>query len=85
MWHCGSTGLGKGIDGSVTYHVAGRTPHDKVRFCWKNRYFGPNHYDTTATSEGHVIDVQGGMGSNAVVVFVLSKCARMLLACLGIH
>lgn len=78
MWHCKSTGIGHGIDGSVTYRVAAGVPHDKVRVCWKNRYFGPNQYDSESTRDSHVIEVQGGMGSNAVVVFVLSRSTSRL-------
>ncbi|KAH8788901.1 hypothetical protein F5883DRAFT_533499 [Diaporthe sp. PMI_573] len=73
MWHCKSTGIGHGIDGSVTYSVTAGVPHDKVRVCWKNRYFGPNQYNSASTRDKHVIEVQGGMGSNAVVVFVLKS------------
>ena len=78
MWHCKSTGIGHGIDGSVTYRVAAGIPHDKVRVCWKNRYFGPNQYDSESTRDSHVIEVQGGTGSNAVVIFVLSRSTSSL-------
>ena len=72
-WRCKSSGITQGIDGSVTYTVRGQVPHDKVRFCWKNRYFGPNFYDTSATRKSHVINVQGGSGAKTVVVFVLGR------------
>jgi hypothetical protein len=78
LWHCKATGLGQGIDGSVTYRMAGAVPHDKVRFCWKSRYFGPNQYDTAATRDGCVVNVMGGEGDHAVVVFVLGRCIRCI-------
>jgi len=71
LWRCKSTGLAQGIDGSVTFHIAGPPPHDKVRFTWKNRYFGPNAYKAQTTREGYKIEMEGGEGARAVVVFVL--------------
>lgn len=71
LWRCQSTGVAKGIDGSVTFRIAGPPPHDRVRFTWKNRYFGPNAYHAQTTREGYKIEVEGGQGARAVVVFVL--------------
>jgi hypothetical protein len=73
IWRCKSTGVAKGIEGSVTFHMAGHPPHDKVRFTWKNRYFGPNAYNAQTTRDGYKIDVEGGEGARAVVVFVLGE------------
>ena len=70
VWHCKASRFGQGVEGSVTYRVAGEVPHDKVRFAWKNRYFGSNHYDAQTTRDGYVVDVQGGDGDNAIVGFV---------------
>ncbi|KAH6645610.1 hypothetical protein BKA67DRAFT_119739, partial [Truncatella angustata] len=57
LWHCKSTGMRRGVDGSVTYRMSGAVPHDKVRFCWKIRYFGINHYETAATRDGYIVRV----------------------------
>jgi hypothetical protein len=73
LWRCKSTGVAKGIEGSVTFHMSGHPPHDKVRFTWKNRYFGPNAYYAQTTRDGYKIEVEGGEGARAVVVFVLGK------------
>ncbi|KAL2130388.1 hypothetical protein VTI74DRAFT_6533 [Chaetomium olivicolor] len=71
LWRCKSTGVAQGIEGSVTFRIAGHPPHDKVRFTWKNRYFGPNAYNAQSTREGYKIEVEGGEGARAVVVFLL--------------
>lgn len=78
VWLCKSSGASRGIDGSVIYTVRGQAPHDKIRFCWKNRYFGPNFYDATATRKTHVINIHGGSGAKAVVVFVLGMSMHVL-------
>ena len=73
LWRCKSAGVAKGIEGSATFRIAGHPPHDRVRFAWKNRYFGPNAYNAESTREGYDIAVEGGEGPRAVVVFVLGK------------
>ncbi|KAH6645852.1 hypothetical protein BKA67DRAFT_87911 [Truncatella angustata] len=70
LWQCKSTGIGRGVEGSVTYRMSGAVPHDKVRFCWKIRYFGLNHYEAAVTRDGYGVRVLGGEGDHAVVVFV---------------
>ncbi|RYP72584.1 hypothetical protein DL771_004079 [Monosporascus sp. 5C6A] len=92
LWRCKSARAAQGIEGSVTYHFAGHPPHDKVRFTWKNRYFGPNKYEAQTTREGYKIDVEGGKGAHAVVVFVFAAVnpaeegdtARLAYHCLTI-
>ncbi|KAK4167823.1 hypothetical protein QBC43DRAFT_285137 [Cladorrhinum sp. PSN259] len=73
LWRCRSTGVAQGIEGSATFRIAGHPPHDRVRFAWKNRYFGPNAYKAQSTREGYKIEVEGGEGPRAVVVFVLGS------------
>jgi hypothetical protein len=73
LWRCMSTGVAQGIEGSATFHIAGPPPHDRVRFTWKNRCFGPNVYKAQSTREGYKIAVEGGKGARAVVVFVIGK------------
>lgn len=73
MWYCKSGGLGRGIEGSAVYRMAGHVPHDKVQFKWKTRYFGPNVYGGTATREGYTVNAKGGEGSDPVVIFVFGK------------
>jgi hypothetical protein len=73
LWRCKSTGVAQGIEGSVTFHIAGPPPHDRIRFTWKNRYFGPNVYNVQTTRDGYKTEVEGGDGARAVVVFVLGK------------
>lgn len=73
LWYCKATGLGRGIEGSVTYRMAGPVPHDKVRFQWKNRYFGPNFYGGQTTRDGYTVHAKGGQGGDSVVVFVFGK------------
>lgn len=73
LWRCRSAHIGQGIEGFVTYRFAGQPPHDRVKFTWKNRYFGPNKYGGETSREGYKIVVEGGQGSEAFVAFVISK------------
>ncbi|KAK4236269.1 hypothetical protein C8A03DRAFT_35835 [Achaetomium macrosporum] len=73
LWRCKSTGIAQGIVGSATFHITGHPPHDRVRFTWKNRFFGPNAYNAQCTREGFKIKVEGGEGASAVVVFILGQ------------
>jgi hypothetical protein len=70
LFRCKSTGVAHGIEGSVTYRLAGHPPHHRVRFSWKNRYIGPNTYNAKVSHEEYRIEVEGGGGSHAVVVFI---------------
>ncbi|KAK5658987.1 hypothetical protein OQA88_1073 [Cercophora sp. LCS_1] len=71
MMNCRSAGIGRGAEGSVMYRFAGQPPHDRVKFSWKNRYFGPNVYDGETSREGYRVAVQGGDGADAIVAFIL--------------
>ena len=73
LLRCKSTGVARGIEGSVTCRLAGHAPHDSVRFTWKSRYVCSSAYTAETSREGYTIDVDAGGGADAVVVFVFSK------------
>lgn len=79
IWQCRASGVGSGVVGSAVYTFEGQVPHDKVRFTWKIRYFGPNKYNPVTTREGYIVRVLGGEGDHATVVFVLGKLSPELL------
>ncbi|KAB5549413.1 hypothetical protein GE09DRAFT_1288073 [Coniochaeta sp. 2T2.1] len=73
LWRCRSYSVGQGIEGSVTYHFAGEIPHDKARFTWKSRVFGPNKYDAVTSRKECKIAVEGGGGVHACVAFIVGE------------
>lgn len=73
LLRCTSTGIARGIQGSVTCRLAGHAPHDSVRFTWKSRYVWPSAYAAQTSRDGSTIDVDAGGGASAVVVFVFRK------------
>ncbi len=70
---CKSTGFPQCIEGAVTCRIEGHAPHDSVRFIWKSRYFLRDVYKAETSREGFTVDVEGGGGARAVVLFVFSK------------
>ena len=74
---CKSAGFPPGIEGAVTCRLEGHAPHDSVRFTWKSRYVLPNVYKAETSREGYTVEVEGGGGTRAVVLFVFSKYRMM--------
>ncbi|KAH6838404.1 hypothetical protein B0I37DRAFT_244257 [Chaetomium sp. MPI-CAGE-AT-0009] len=70
-WHCSSAHVAQGLEGAVTYRFAGEVPHDRVKFVWKNRYFGPNKYAATTSRDGCKLLVEGGDGPEALVALFI--------------
>lgn len=74
IWRCNSTGIGRGIRGSVVYRLAGsEPPHHRVRFNWKTRTLGPNQYSAKTSDDNYHVEIKGGEGDPAVVVFIFCK------------
>ncbi len=70
---CKSTGFPHSIEGSMTCRLEGHAPHDSVRFTWRSCYLLPNAYNAETSREGYKVEVEGGGGARAVVLFVFSK------------
>jgi len=73
LLRCQSTGVARGIEGSVTCRLAGHAPHDSARFSWTSRFIFPNAFAAQTSREGYTIDVESGGGADAVVLFEFSK------------
>ena len=71
LWRCSSAHVAQGLKGAVTYRFGGKPPHDRVRFAWKNRYFGPNKYDAVTSRDGCKLLVEGGVGAEALVALFI--------------
>ena len=70
-WSCSSAGVAHGLAGYVTYRFVGDPPHDRIRFSWKSRYFGPNAYSAETSREGLRLMVKGGGGAHAFVALFI--------------
>ncbi|KAJ9419353.1 hypothetical protein FOXG_07242 [Fusarium oxysporum f. sp. lycopersici 4287] len=44
MWRCNSCHIGTGIEGSVTYRIAGYGTNNRVNLTWNVHYVGPNKF-----------------------------------------
>jgi len=66
--------------GSVTYRITGNLDQHAVVVSWQNPLLGWNTYRGSGTPKDFALDIHGGSGTHATVVFIL----RMWL-CRSVH
>jgi hypothetical protein len=76
MLRCKSSHIGGGVDGSITYQIIGFEPRNKVKFVWSVPYVGVNKFDSACACPEFKIDILGGRGNQAVIVFVFSELTQ---------
>ncbi|KAI7767061.1 hypothetical protein LZL87_012347 [Fusarium oxysporum] len=75
MLRCKSSHIGGGIDGSITYRIVGFEGRNEVTFIWSVPYVGANKFDASSAISDFAVEILGGRGKEAVVVFVFAKMA----------
>ncbi|KAF5982000.1 hypothetical protein FBULB1_4502 [Fusarium bulbicola] len=70
MLRCKSSHIGGGVDGSITYRIVGFEGRNEVAFMWSVPYVGANKFDACCAVSDFTVEILGGRGKEAVVVFV---------------
>ncbi|KAF5981531.1 hypothetical protein FCOIX_4179 [Fusarium coicis] len=70
MLRCKSSHMGGGVDGSITYRIVGFEGRNEVTFIWSVPYVGANKFDACCAVSHFTIEILGGRGKEAAVVFV---------------
>ncbi|KAH7208601.1 hypothetical protein DER44DRAFT_660612 [Fusarium oxysporum] len=72
MLRCKSSHIGGGVDGSITYRIVGFEGRNEVAFMWSVPYVGANKFDASCAVSDFGVEILGGRGKEAVVVFVFA-------------
>jgi hypothetical protein len=75
MLRCKSSHIGSGIEGSITYRIVGFGPRNEVTFSWSVPYVGVNRFNAASAIPNFTVNILGGRGNQAVVVFVFGELA----------
>ncbi|CZR40523.1 uncharacterized protein FPRO_05423 [Fusarium proliferatum ET1] len=70
MLRCKSSHIGEGIDGSITYRIIRFEGRNELAFMWSVPYVGANKFDACCAVSDFTVEVLGGRGKEAVVVFL---------------
>ncbi|KAG9505066.1 hypothetical protein J7337_002032 [Fusarium musae] len=70
MLRCKSSHIGGGVDSSITYRIVGFEGRNDVAFIWSVPYVGTNKFDACCAVSDFTVEILGGRGKEAVVVFV---------------
>jgi len=73
MLRCKSSHIGGGLDGSITYRIVGFEGRNEVAFMWSVPYVGANKFDASCAVSDFGVEILGGRGREAVVVFVFGE------------
>ncbi|KAH7267824.1 uncharacterized protein BKA55DRAFT_556632 [Fusarium redolens] len=73
MLRCKSSHIGGGVEGSITYRIVGFEGRNEVAFTWNVPYVGPNKFDASCAVSDFTVNILGGRGKEAVVVFVFGQ------------
>ncbi|KAF4956898.1 hypothetical protein FGADI_3501 [Fusarium gaditjirri] len=76
MLRCKSSHMGGGVDGSITYRIVGFEGRNEVTFTWSVPYVGANKFDACCAVSDFDVDILGGRGKEAVVVFVFGPAKK---------
>ncbi|SPJ74788.1 uncharacterized protein FTOL_04519 [Fusarium torulosum] len=76
MMRCKSSHIGGGVDGSIVYRIIGFEQRNKVKFVWSVPYLGVNKFDSACASPEFKVDILGGRGHQAVIVFVFKPAEK---------
>jgi hypothetical protein len=73
IWRSNSSKPGQDLMGSVAYRIAGNPDQHAVVISWQNPLLGWNTYRGSGTPKGFDLDIHGGSGIHATVVFILRR------------
>ncbi|EXK76630.1 hypothetical protein FOQG_18637 [Fusarium oxysporum f. sp. raphani 54005] len=76
MLRCKSSHIGSGIEGSITYRIVGFGPRNEVTFSWSVPYVGVNRFNAASAIPNFTVNILGGRGNQAVVVFVFEPSQK---------
>jgi hypothetical protein len=73
MLRCKSSHVGGGVDGSISYRIVGFEGRNEVTFIWSVPYVDANKFDACCAVSDFTVEILGGRGKEAVVVFVFGE------------
>ncbi|KAH7200689.1 hypothetical protein BKA60DRAFT_582345 [Fusarium oxysporum] len=76
MLRCKSSHMGGGVEGSITYRIVGFGLRNEVTFMWSVPYVGVNRFSAASAIPNFTVNILGGRGNQAVVVFVFEPSQK---------